>query len=95
MIKFTYKDNNIYLGDYLIKENIKPDNYFEEIKLSASISENNHYLNKWFKGYKIENLKFKKDENLYYIDVYNKKYNIKRIEKFCIWFYEYNIGLSI
>lgn len=95
MVKFTYKDNNIYLGNYLIKENIKPNNYFEEIKLSASIAENNHFLNKYFKGYKIEDLKYKEDENLYYINVHNKRYNIKRLEKFCIWFYEYNICLSI
>ena len=95
MVKLTYKDNNIYLGKYIIEENVKPNSYFEEIVLNASIAENNHFLNKYFKGYKIENLKFKEKENLYYIDVYNKKYNIRRVEKFCIWFFEYRIGLSI
>ena len=95
MIKFTYKNNNIYLGNYLIKENIKPTNAFQEIVLSASIAENNYYLNKWFRGYKIEDLKFKKDENLYYVDVHNKRYDIKRTEKFFIWFNEYNICLSM
>ena len=95
MIKFVYKNNNVYLDKYIVIEDVEPKTDFDNMVLNASIIENNHFLNKYFKGYKIVDLEFKEDENLYYIKMYNKRYDIKRVEKICIWFFAYRIGLSL
>ena len=92
MIKFIYKNNNVYLDKYIVIEDVEPKNDFDNMALNASIIEKNNYLNKYFKGYKIVDLEFKEEENLYYIKMYNKKYDIKRVEKFCIWLFEYRIS---
>ena len=86
MIKFIYKDNNIYLDKYVVIKDVKPKNEDEETILKASIIQANNGLMKAFKNYKIVNFENKK--NFFYIEMYNKKHNIKRVENFCIWLYE-------
>ena len=81
MIKVTYKDNNIYLDKYLLQEDFIVDNEIDLSILLHSINEVNNNLSK-FKGYKILNLEYKKEDNIFIIDLYNKRLDHKRRDKF-------------
>ena len=82
MIKVTYKDNNIYLDKYLLQKDFIVDNEIDLSVLLSSINEVNCSLNKRFKGYKILNLEYKKEDNIFIIDLYNKRLDHKRRDKF-------------
>ena len=81
MIKVTYKDNNIYLDKHILKEDFIINNEIDLSILLYSINEVNNNLSK-FKGYKILNLEYKKENNIFIIDLYNKRLDHKRRDKF-------------
>ena len=82
MIKITYKNNNIYLDKYLLQEDFIINNETDLSILLYSINEANNSLNKRFKGYKILNLEYKKEDNIFIIDLYNKRLDHKKRDKF-------------
>ena len=90
MVKLVYKDNNIYLGKYIVIKEVKPKkDSDDEVILKASIIENNRWLSKAFKDYEIVNFEFK--GHYFHIEMYSKKYDTKRVVNFCIYTSEYKI----
>ena len=93
MVKLVYRDNNIYLDKYIVIKDVKPkENSDDELILKASIIENNRWLNRAFKDYKIVNFEFQ--GHYFHIEIYSKKYDTKRVVNFCIWLSEYKIYIA-